>query len=219
MQYGFYSNSIIKFPPQQGYPCNSHGYRTHEFDDWSNHCLVLGESNTFGDGVPDGKTFCERLEKAVGQRIYNLGHPGASGEECVRILYSFGQTPAPKKVIVVWPSFVRRNHQDLDKIQRITGADSDLTPYIAHNTDGMNVAHFLQQMFFVEQWCEWRGCECYHFLTTKHDSDLLQRYGKAFDRLMLHSFEHHARDIGDHGGHFGAGSHVAFMHTVKNLCF
>lgn len=219
MQYGFYSNSIIKFPPQDGYKCNSYGYRTHEFDDWTNHCLVLGESNTFGDGIPDGKTFCERLEKQVDQRIYNLGHPGASGEECVRILYSFGETPKPKKVIMVWPNFVRRNHTDLDTIKRITGADDDLIHHIAHNTDENNMAHFLQQVFFVEQWCQWRGCECYHFITQKYDVELLQQYEKTFDRLFLHSFENHALDIGDHGGHFNAGSHAAFANSIKTFCF
>ena len=75
MQYGFYTNNIIKFGPYENYNCNAHGYRTHEFDDWSNYCLLLGESNVFGIDVPDGKTVSEQLELQVEEKVYNLGLP------------------------------------------------------------------------------------------------------------------------------------------------
>lgn len=220
MQYGFYSNSIIRFPAYENYACNDHGYRTHEFDDWSNYCLVLGESNVFGIDVPDGKTFSEQLEKQVDNKIYNLGQPGASCEECVRILYSFGNTPPPAKVIMIWPYFLRRNFHDLDSIVRITGSHNpQYTKFIVDNTPEMNVSHFLQQVFFVEQWCQWRKTECFHFLISADDSHLLLDRGKTFERLFTHSFENHARDIADTGGHFGAGSHRAFSNYIKGSCF
>ena len=219
MQYGFYSNSIISFGPRDGYDCNAHGYRTHEFNDWSHFCLVLGESNTFGETLADGHTFCEQLERQVDHKIYNLGHPGASCEECVRILYSFGTVPPPQKVIIVWPSFIRRNYQDLEKIERITGGNEQYNHMLVNNTDEMNVAHFLQQVFFVEQWCDWKGSECYHFLTNKYDCELLKRYNKTTDKMFLHTFENHAHDLGDRGGHFGRGAHKAFAQSIKTFCF
>ena len=220
MQYGFYSNTIIRFPAHQGYTCNEHGYRTHEFDDWSDHCLMLGESNVFGIDVPDGKTVSEHLERQVKSRIYNLGQPGASGEECVRILYSFGETPAPKKVIMIWPYLLRRNYQDLESMVRVTGSHNpEYTKYILNNTPDMDVAHFLQQVFFVEQWCNWKGCECHHFMVAREDCDLLKSKGKTFEKLFLHSFENHARDIGDQGGHFGTGAHRVFANYIKSSCF
>ena len=220
MQYGFYSNTLLKFPAYENYKCNGYGFRTHDFNDWSNYCLVLGESNVFGIDVPDGKTLCEVLESEVEQKIYNLGQPGASCEECVRILYSFSETPRPKKIIMVWPYFLRRNYQDLEKIVRITGShDPEYTKYICNHTSEMDVAHFLQQVFFVEQWCHWRNSECYHFLVSSEDSNVLQAKGKTFERLFLHSFENHARDIFDEGGHFGPGSHRAFADYIKTSCF
>jgi hypothetical protein len=220
MQYGFYSNNIIKFGPYKNYTCNAHGYRTHEFDDWSNYCLLLGESNVFGIDVPNGKTVSEQLELQVKEKIYNLGLPGGSCEECVRILYSFGETPAPKKVIIVWPYFLRRNYQDLDKMERITGSHkADYTKYIAHNTKDMDVAHFLQQVFFAEQWCAWRRVDCYHFLVSKQDKEFLLANGKTFENLFLDSFENHAQDLGDVGGHFGTGAHRAFANYIKTSCF
>jgi len=220
MQYGFYSNTLIRFPSYENYKCNDHGFRTHEFTDWSNYCLVLGESNVFGIDVPDGKTVSEVLEQTVDYKIYNLGQPGASCEECVRILYSFGETPAPKKVIMIWPYFLRRNYQDLDNIVRITGSHNpEYTKHIVNNNPDMDIAHFLQQVFFVEQWCSWRRVECYHFLVSAENSIMLQSRGKTFDRLFLHSFENHARDISDTGGHFGSGSHRAFANYIKTSCF
>jgi len=219
MQYGFYSDAIISFGPLKGYNCNAHGYRTHEFGDWKNYCLVFGESNTFGETLDDGQTFCEQLERQVDHKIYNIGHPGASPEECVRLLYSFGQVPAPQKVIMVWPNFIRRNYQDLQSISRITGAEDKHTRLLVHNTDEMNVAHFLQQVFFVQQWCEWKGSECYHFITNEYDCDLLKQHHKTLENMCLHSFENHARDLGDYGGHFGRGAHKAFAQSVKSFCF
>jgi len=219
MQYGFYSNSIISFGPIEGYKCNAHGYRTHEFQDWNHFCLVFGESNTFGVTLDDGLTFCEQLERRVDHKIFNIGHPGASPEECVRLLYSFGQVVPPQKVIMVWPNMIRRNYQDVKSISRITGSGDEHTRLLVQNTDEMNVAHFLQQVFFVEQWCDWKGSECYHFITNSYDCELLKKHNINLENMYLHSFENHARDLGDHGGHFGRGAHKAFAHSIKTFCF
>ena len=222
MQFGFYTDSIIKFPPYENYTCNQHGYRTHEFNDWTNFCLVLGESNVFGIGVEDSKVFANILDQQVEEKIYNLGQPGASCEECVRILYSFGEIPPPKKVIMVWPYFLRRNYQSCDAVApvRITGSkEIEYVKHIQHNTEKNDVASFLQQVFFVEHWCKWRQVECQHFLISEEDRKNLEKFGKVIERLYLHSFQNHAQDLGDDGGHFGRASHHAFAQYIKNSVF
>ena len=217
MQYGFYTDEIIKFPPVQGYTCNSHGYRTHEFDSWDNHYIVLGESNVFGIDVLEHKTLCRKIEKKVGQRTYNLGQPGASCEEVVRLLYSFTDVPSPKKVIVVWPYFLRRNYQSHENIApiRITGrAEPEYVKHIVNNTIDMNIAHFLQQMFFVEQWCKWKNTTCAHFLLNSDDRFHLETRKVKFDNLYTHAFEDCARNVGQQHGHFGSAAHQAFADYI-----
>ena len=83
----------------------------------------------------------------------------------------------------------------------------------------MDVAHFLQQVFFVEQWCAWRRVDCHHFLVSKQDKESLLTHGKTFTNLFLDSFENHAQDLGDEGGHFGTGAHRAFANYIKTSCF
>jgi len=225
MQYGFYTDEIIYFADYPGYKCNQHGYRTHEFNSWDNHTFVLGDSNVFGiDVKEDHKIFCNKIENKTGQKIYNLGQPGASCEEIVRILYSFTNKPSPKKVVVVWPFLLRRNHQSHDHVApiRITGSKEPLyVKYIVNNDDDMDISHFLQQVFFVEQWCKWKNTQCYHFLHSTEDRQNLETRKVQFDNLYTYTFEDCAKDVGHIGdGHFDSVAHEAYAdYVVKILDF
>ena len=218
MQYGFYADEILQFENTPGYKCNKNGFRTHEFDSWDDHTMVFGESNVFGIEVPlDHKIFCTKIENKIGQRIYNLGQPGASCEEIVRILYSFTNKPSPKKIIVVWPYFLRRNYQsyDHDAPVRITGnTEPEYVKHIVNNTIDMNIAHFLQQVFFVEQWCKWKNTSCAHFLLNSDDRFHLETRKVRFNNLYTHAFEDCARNVGQQHGHFGSAAHQAFADYI-----
>lgn len=51
---------------------------------------------------------------------------------------------------MIWPYLLRRNYQDLESMVRVTGSHNpEYTKYILNNTPDMDVAHFLQQVFLL----------------------------------------------------------------------
>ena len=69
--------------------------------------LVTGDSSVFGWGQPDGLTYAEQLEAELGRSlpgvkvsVINLGVPGYSTEQTLRLLEDVGWSYAPDLVIV-----------------------------------------------------------------------------------------------------------------------
>lgn len=92
---------------------DEHGYRTSEYDlpidaDTNSKtpvAWVLGDSGTWGWGIPDGKTFVDHLNKlsADGTKYRNLGHCGFSSVQQYLLLKKlFAQGTKPKEVVVMF---------------------------------------------------------------------------------------------------------------------
>ena len=74
------------------YHINSLGLRGDEVSDVKNKMRVvaLGNSCTFGWGIPDGQTFCDRLQDMLGEsfNVINAGIPGYSTYQGMKFLQS-----------------------------------------------------------------------------------------------------------------------------------
>ena len=100
----YYRNNKIQ------YNYNSDGYRTKEFKevDWKNSIVMFGCSVTNGIGLHEEDTITNRLEKQLDIPVINMG-VGASSMlfnlHNLSILHD--GYPAPKGVIVIWPTYKR----------------------------------------------------------------------------------------------------------------
>ena len=225
MQHRFFQDNILKFKPYLDYEHNAHGYRTHEITDDNldqPHWYVFGESNTFGIGINDGQRFSERLENHLNQKVFNFARPGASGEECVRILYGFTDTvQKPQGVIVVWPYLVRRNHYSITRSYPVylTGSsvDKSMIKHLVNNNDDMDVAHFYNQMYFVEHWCKQKSVPVYHFMIEQEDIVLLQNKSWFDDKICATALSDCANldDLANDDAHWGPLHHKVFAHTIE----
>ena len=88
------------------YHTNEYGYRA-PMPAVSNvydlpHVVVLGDSNTFGEGVNDGEEYCAVLARMFqGQaEIVNLGVPGFGLTNEIRTFYEFGVLFQPSVVVL-----------------------------------------------------------------------------------------------------------------------
>ena len=69
--------------------------------------MVTGDSSVFGWGQPDGQTYAEQLERALDAtfpsvriRVVNLGVPGYSTEQTLKLLDALGWSYAPDLLVV-----------------------------------------------------------------------------------------------------------------------
>lgn len=169
MEYGYYADNKLpetiahsqKYRDQ--YKLNSQGYRCREFSPLPNggkNVAVLGCSHTFGEGLDDSEIWISQLEKLLNNtslRFWNLAHPGASPDLCVRTLYGSEKVIFPKIIIVCWPVWSRRER--LDKYPKsLTKDDSELLLETGH-TDRNN---FLKCVFQVEKFAEYNQAKVFH---------------------------------------------------------
>lgn len=65
--------------------------------------LVLGDSQTFGLGVSEGETFCDRLRAAAPQlEVVNAGSNGYGTRESLAVLHHFGAAWRPDAALLVF---------------------------------------------------------------------------------------------------------------------
>ena len=83
---------------------NSYGYRTHEFDNISQHIVVSGCSLTEGHGLHHYQTWAAQYENAVGITLYNLAKGCSSADFVSQVLQNWIYTHKPQLVIAQWPN-------------------------------------------------------------------------------------------------------------------
>jgi len=175
MKYGYYSDNEIPESIANSenykklYKLNSKGYRCQEFSPLPNggkNVVVLGCSHTFGEGLNENEVWVSQLEKIKNNNIYqsstklrfwNLAHPGASPDLCVRILYGTEKVLFPKIIIVCWPVWSRRER--LDKYPQSLTSDDILLKNENEQTDCNN---FLKCVFQIEKFAEHTHAKVFH---------------------------------------------------------
>lgn len=86
------------------YRLNSYGFRGDEFDtDSSNSILFLGDSITFGLGMPEKAIFPTLIGAAREVKIFNLGIPGGSYDSAFRVYNEWAPILKPKYTVLYIP--------------------------------------------------------------------------------------------------------------------
>lgn len=229
MQYGFFQDTIISFEKKSPYPdeMNSHGYRTHEINDENlnqPHWYLFGESNVYGWGINKHDRFSDRLETNLQQKVFNFARPGASCEECVRILYGLSQIDQlPKGIILVWPYLLRRNHYTIANggPTYLVGnhRDKNMLKHLVNNDEDMDIANFLHQIFFAEYWAKLKKVPVYHFMVDQKDGNMLKKkHILDTHKVCETGFSDCAdsNDLANDKSHWGKLHHKIFTFTIMN---
>lgn len=86
------------------YQINSHGYRSDEFG-LNQEILVLGCSQTFGQGIPQEFTWAKIFSDSIGKSYANLAQPGDSAQAQVQKAFKyFEEFGNPEIIVASFPS-------------------------------------------------------------------------------------------------------------------
>lgn len=99
------------------YRFNSHGFRTHEFDQVFD-IVCFGCSYTMGTGVYDQDTWPQQLQSMTGLVTANLGHAGSSNDTAFRFAEYYLPRLRPK--VAVWLQTDRHRLELLDNHNQIS---------------------------------------------------------------------------------------------------
>ena len=154
MKFGHYTD--------KGLPESEVGYRCPSWDPMppgKKNVIVLGCSHTYGVGLEDNEHWVHFLSQHNTDRLryWNLGQPGASADQIVRILYGTEHLLFPEIVIVCWPLWSRRER--LEKHAISLHSDNELLKIETGETDKQN---FLKNVFHVEKFAEKNRCKTLH---------------------------------------------------------
>lgn len=154
MKFGHYTD--------KGLPESEVGYRCPSWDPMppgKKNVVVLGCSHTYGVGLEDNEHWVHFLSQHNTDRLryWNLGQPGASADQIVRILYGTEHLLFPEIVIVCWPLWSRRER--LEKHAISLHSDNEFLKIETGETDKQN---FLKNVFHVEKFAEKNRCKTLH---------------------------------------------------------
>ena len=154
MKFGHYTD--------KGLPETEVGYRCPSWDPMppgKKNVVVLGCSHTYGVGLEDNEHWVHFLSQHNTDRLryWNLGQPGASADQIVRILYGTEHLLFPEIVIVCWPLWSRRER--LEKHAISLHSDNEFLKIETGETDKQN---FLKNVFYVEKFAEKNRCKTLH---------------------------------------------------------
>lgn len=94
------------------YRINSHGFRGEEMptEPKKRSVICLGDSNTFGVGMPEGKIWSTRLSQTLKVRAYNLGIVNGSLDSAFRVLLYWLPKIKPSHVFMCTPAESYEHH-------------------------------------------------------------------------------------------------------------
>jgi hypothetical protein len=224
MKYGYYADDDLpKFSTVSGYKINSYGYRCPEFrplPDGGKNVVVLGCSHTFGEGLEEEEIWVSRVAKESNKilRWWNLGRPGSSADQMIRILYGTEKILFPKIIIACWPAWSRRER--LDSYPQNLTSDNELLKTENNYTDQNN---FLKNVFLLEKFAEKNTAKTFHCFAEdvyeiKDNSQVLNDYTikNCWPEWDRHHLPEAKRDIittpslAQDGVHYGAEHHQVF---------
>ena len=224
MKYGYYADDDLpKFSPATGYKTNSYGYRCPEFrplPDGGKNVVVLGCSHTFGEGLEEEEIWVGRVAKESNKilRWWNLGRPGSSADQMIRILHGTEKVLFPKIIIACWPAWSRRER--LDSYPQNLTSDDKLLKTENNYTDQNN---FLKNVFLLEKFAEKNAAKTFHCFAEdvyeiNDDLQVLDDYTikNCWPEWDRHHLPEAKRDIittpslARDGIHYGAEHHQVF---------
>ena len=224
MKFGYYADNELPKASNPDYETNSHGYRCPEFSplpDGGKNVVVLGCSHTFGEGLDDDEVWVSQLSKLVKSnlRFWNLGQPGASPEQVIRILYGCEKVLFPKIIIVCWPVSSRRERLDHYPLS-LTGNN----PLLKTENEHTDKHNFLKCVFQLEKFAQYNNAKTLHcFAEEIHhipDVQMLNQYTvkNCWPEWDGHGTREIVREpnLAKDGMHYGVLHHKAFAEKIYN---
>ena len=205
------------------YRINSQGYREEEFDFETPSILCLGDSFTFGIGLPKHETWSARLEDISGIKCVNLSEGGASNNQILRTLRQSIRLFNVVGVVGCLTDLSRQEYyhveHDLFFTQKLLPNTGGKTPsekrihklYLKGQSETDSFIRFVQHVQGMEDVC--RGNQVPFFWSTwDHevaalDDDFMALYFDPACR-MPHFLK--GMDVARDNGHFGHVSNDAF---------
>jgi hypothetical protein len=208
------------------YRLNSHGYRCPEFDQNANiRILSIGDSNTFGVGLPQPAVYHERFADSLRQSLsrtvvnWNLGLCGSSNDYISRVLHVAVPLLDPHVVLVKYTYLSRREYvtatgRYCNYTSKFTPSDPVMKEVFAHfaslssaHDDELNfyrnyksVETLLKERVWLFSFCTQAGIEpVLHFTDRSRFAGLFPKVDKARD-----------------GGHYGPETHRQFYEGFWN---
>ena len=203
----------------KGLPYSKEGYRCPSWDPMPSgrkNVVVLGCSHTYGVGH-ENTHWVEYLSKHNTERLryWNLGQPGASADQIVRILYGTEQLLFPEIVIVCWPLWSRRERLDNDP-ESLT-SDSEILKTETEHTDKQN---FLKNVFLVEKFAEKNRCKTFHCFADESYHKQVEGLNVLQEHTIKNCWPHWDKfeqrvpynepSLASDGEHFGVEHHKRF---------
>lgn len=185
------------------YKINSHGFRGDEMpaDPKKRSVICLGDSNTFGIGIPAGKTWTNCVGNTLGVRAYNLGIPNGNLDSAFRVLFYWLPKIRPAHVFMCTPP---EGYEIMYESRTDDGTPiNKLFPFLRLSEDSM-VLHKEKVMRAMQSLCD-------QFNTPfTHDTCESNTYFSLFREHDL------SRDL----NHFGVNRHTYIaMHLLKKSGF
>ena len=212
MKFGHYTD--------KGLPKSEVGYRCPSWDPMPSgkkNVVVLGCSHTYGVGLKDKEHWVHFLSQHNTDRLryWNLGQPGASADQIVRILYGTEQLLFPEIVIVCWPLWSRRER--LEKHAISLHSDNELLKTETGETDKQN---FLKNVFHVEKFAEKNRCKTFHCFADQTYQEHIKGLNVLEDYTIKNCWPHWDKfeqrvpynkpSIAKDGWHYGIEHHERF---------
>ena len=129
---------FTQYPWPVEYRFNSRGFRDQEWpSDLQSATWCVGDSATVGVGQPLEHTWVHLLSQRLQQRTINVSLTGASNAWILRKALSILQQVQPRRMVIHWSFFHRRENNILDQSDedRQLHYDPDMNPDTALKTD------------------------------------------------------------------------------------
>lgn len=224
MKFGFYADNEIPKGIASDHKTNSLGYRCPEFSplpDGGKNVVVLGCSHTFGEGLEDDETWVHYLSAMCKQslRFWNLGQPGASPDQVIRILYGCEKVLFPKIIIVCWPLASRRERLDHYPLSLVGN-----NPLLKTENEYTDRHNFLKCVFQIEKFAEHNRSKTFHcFAEEIHHVPNINILTEASLKTCWPEWDGHGTrkiikqpSLARDGMHYGVEHHRAFAKKLYN---
>jgi len=212
MKFGHYTD--------KGLPESRDGYRCPDWNslpDGKKNVVVLGCSHTYGVGLEDNEHWVHFLSQHNTDRLryWNLGQPGASADQIVRILHGTERLLFPEIVIVCWPLWSRRERLEQHPVS--LHSDNELLKTETGETDKQN---FLKNVFHVEKFAEKNRCKTLHCFADQTYQEHIKGLNVLEDYTIRNCWPHWDKfeqrvpynkpSIAKDGRHYGVEHHERF---------
>ena len=169
------------------YDFNSYGFRNKEFVPEEDAIIILGDSLSFGTGLPREMTWPDMIEKRTGRTVFNLSLPMLSLDSSFRILYTWLATLKSKTVLMLENSPIVREIY-LENV----GSWSDEEWKTNLPVDpSERILSRAKNLIAIQAWCDMHGvelividCKTRHDMGTKaYEDNVGTKYNIARDLM------------------------------------